>query len=174
MKGYEVLRGAVPESARDAVLRRIHRQVVSHGLPPEWLAEWLWNAHWFPQLKWEPEVVGLLDHLPARLRDGELCDPQILLHMPDEGDAFELTSHVDRVPDWADGRSYLRIVGVALSQNDSRNGGLVVWPRDGGERRSVDLEAGDVLVMDPELPHSSGYNHTGNIRYCVYFRFLEQ
>jgi hypothetical protein len=174
VKGYEVLRGAVPESARDAVLRRIHRYVVSHGLPPEWLAEWLWNAHWFPQLKWEPEVVGLLDHLPDRLRDGELCDPQILLHLPDEGDEFELTSHVDRVPDWADSRPYLRIVGVALSPNDRRNGGLVVWPLDGAKREPVDLVPGDVLVMDPQLPHSSSYNHTGNIRYCVYFRFLEK
>jgi hypothetical protein len=27
--------------------------------------------------------------------------------------------------------------------------------------------------MDPRLPHASGYNRTGGIRYCVYFRFLE-
>jgi hypothetical protein len=27
--------------------------------------------------------------------------------------------------------------------------------------------------LDPELPHSSGINRTGGIRYAVYFRFLE-
>jgi hypothetical protein len=30
-----------------------------------------------------------------------------------------------------------------------------------------------VLVMDPRLPHASGYNRTGGIRYCAYFRYLE-
>jgi hypothetical protein len=173
VKGYEVLRGVVPETAREAALRHIHRDIVVRGLPPEWLADWLWSAHWFPHLKWDAPVVALLEHLPERLRDGELCDPQILLHMPDDGEQGELTSHVDRVPEWANGRGYRRIVGVALSRNDRRNGGLIVWPLDGGERERVDLEPGDVLVMDPHLPHSSSYNSTGDIRYSVYFRFLE-
>jgi ectoine hydroxylase-related dioxygenase (phytanoyl-CoA dioxygenase family) len=174
VKGYEVLRGVVPEAARDAVLRHIHRDVVSRGLPPERLNEWLWSTHWFPHLKWDPQVLALLQHVPEPLRDGELCDPQILLQMPDEGDEIELTSHVDRVPDWAGGRRYVRIVGVALTPCDRRTGGLVVWPLDGGACEPVDLEPGDVLVMDPRLPHSSGYNHTGGIRYCVYFRFLAE
>jgi hypothetical protein len=175
MKGYEILRGAVPEAARDAALRHVHRDIVSQGLPQEWLGEWLWNAHWFPHLKWDEPVLGLLEHLPERLRSGELCDPQILLQMPDDPAAANggLTSHVDRTPEWADGRPYLRIVGVALSRNDRTNGGLVVWPLDGGDPEPVDLDPGDVLVMDPRLPHSSGYNRTGGIRYCVYFRFLE-
>jgi hypothetical protein len=171
--GYEVLRGVVPEAARDAVLRHLHRDIATNGLPQEWLAEWLWNAHWFPHLKWDPPVLALVEHLPERLRDGELCDPQILLQIPDEGEELELTSHVDRPPEWADGRTFSRIVGVALSANDHNNGGLVVWPLDGGDCRPVDLEPGDVLAMDPRLPHSSGYNRTGGIRYCVYFRFLE-
>ncbi|MFL5929160.1 MAG: phytanoyl-CoA dioxygenase family protein [Gaiellaceae bacterium] len=174
VKGYEVLRGVVPEAARQSALRHIHRDVVARGLPPEWLADWLWSTHWFPHLKWDAPVVGLLEHLPEQLRDGELCDPQILLQMPDDGEAQEPTSHVDRVPDWANGRAYLRIVGVALSRNDRRNGGLLVWPLDGGNQEPVDLEPGDVLVMDPRLPHSSSYNSTGDIRYCVYFRFLER
>jgi Phytanoyl-CoA dioxygenase (PhyH) len=173
VKGYEVLRGAVPESARDDVLRHIHRDIVTHGLPQEWLGQWLWNAHWFPHLKWDEQVLALLEHLPERLRDGELCDPQILLQMPDDGAGGALTSHVDRTPDWADGRAYRRIVGIALSRNAPENGGLVVWPLDGGDQEALELEAGDVLVMDPQLPHASGFNLTGSIRYCVYFRFLE-
>jgi Phytanoyl-CoA dioxygenase (PhyH) len=181
MKGYEVLRGVVPEGARETVLRHIHRDIGTRGLPQEWLGQWLWSAHWFPHLKWDAQVVGLLEHLPERLRDGELCDPQILLQLPDElpdelpdgGDESELTSHVDQEPEWANGRRYRRIVGVALSRNDRTNGGLVVWPLDGGDPEPVDLDPGDVLVMDPRLPHSSGYNRTGGIRYCVYFRFLD-
>jgi hypothetical protein len=173
MKGYEVLRDVVPEDARDTALRHIHRDIVERGLPPEWLSSWLWTSHWFPHLNWDAEIVALVEHLPERVRDGELCDPQILLQMPDAGDEQKMTSHVDREPEWADGRAYRRIVGVALSRNDHANGGLVVWPLDGGEPERVELDPGDVLVMDPRLPHSSGYNRTGNIRYCVYFRFLE-
>jgi hypothetical protein len=30
------------------------------------------------------------------------------------------------------------------------------------------------LVMDPKLPHSSGLNRDGGIRYSVYFRFLDR
>lgn len=170
--GYEVLRAAVPRDAVEAVLRHIHRDVATRGLPQEWLAEWLWNAHWFPHLRWDAEVLALLDHLPAALRDGELCDPQIVGQMPDEAADLDLRPHVDELPDWANGRPYLRILGVALTRNDAENGGLTVWPLDGSAPRHVELEPGDVLVMDPQLPHASGLNRTGSIRYCVYFRFL--
>jgi Phytanoyl-CoA dioxygenase (PhyH) len=173
VRGYDVLRGVVPAAAVDDVLRHIHRDIVERGLPQEWLGEWLWSSHWFPHLKWDAEVTALLEHLPESLREGELCDPQILLQMPDVGDAAELVSHVDREPEWADGRRYVRIVGVALSRNDASNGGVVVWPLDGGAPEPVELDPGDVLVMDPRLPHASGYNRTGAIRYCAYFRFLE-
>jgi Phytanoyl-CoA dioxygenase (PhyH) len=173
VKGYEILRSVVPDDALDVAQGHIHRDIAKRGLPPEWLGEWLWNSHWFPHLRWDEEITALLEHVPERLRDGELCDPQILLQMPDDAEDGELTSHIDREPDWANGRQYRRIVGVALSRNDRHNGGLVVWPLDGGEPEPVDLEPGDVLVMDPRLPHSSGFNRTGGIRYCVYFRFLE-
>jgi Phytanoyl-CoA dioxygenase (PhyH) len=173
VRGFEVLRAVVPHEAVDDVLRHVHRDIVAKGLPQEWLAEWLWNAHWFPHLKWDDEVVGLLEHLPERLRDGELCDPQILLQMPDVDHGGELEPHVDREPEWARGRTYLRVVGIALSRNEPANGGLVVWPLDGGPPEQVELDPGDVLVMDPRLPHASGYNRTGGIRYCVYFRFLQ-
>jgi hypothetical protein len=171
--GYEVLREAVPPEAVERVLRHLHRDIATRGLPQEWLSEWLWNAHWFPHLRWDEEVVSLLEHLPAGLRDGELCDPQIVGQMPDEPEAvLELQAHVDRLPDWADGRPYLRILGIALTRNAVDNGGLTVWPLDGGDPCPVTLEPGDVLVMDPRLPHASGLNRTGSIRYCVYFRFL--
>ena len=174
-KGFEVLRDIVPAEAREAALRHVHLHVLRHGLPPDELGSWLWSAHWFPHLKWDAPIVGLLDHLPARLRDGELCDPQILLQLPDEAEEVALEPHVDQEPEWAGGRRYARIVGVALSPGRATNGGLVVWPLDGvePEPEPVEVEPGDVVVMDPALPHTSGLNREGGIRYAVYFRFLE-
>jgi hypothetical protein len=172
-EGYEVRRGAVPLHGVDRVLRHLHRDIATRGLPQEWLSEWLWTAHWFPHLRWDAEVLSLLEHLPSDLREGELCDPQIVGQMPDAPDEeLELHSHVDRLPDWANGRPYLRILGVALTRNAAENGGLTVWPLDGGDPCAVALDPGDLLVMDPRLPHASGLNRTGSIRYCVYFRFL--
>ena len=171
-RGYDVLRGAVPAAAVDRALRHIHLDVVQRGIPPEWLNEWVWSAHWFPHLKWDAEIVSLLDHLPGWLRDGELCDPQIVVQPPDAGE-HALEPHVDEVPEWAAGRSYERILGIALTRADRRNGGLVVWPLDGGEPEAPALEPGDVIVMHPDAPHTSGLNRVGTMRYAVYFRFLE-
>ena len=171
-KGYEVLRGAVSPEAVDRALRHIHLDLVRNGAPAEAVAKWIWASHWFPHLKWDAEIVALLDDLPPELREGELCDPQILVQPPDDCEDVELVSHVDQLPDWANGRPYTRIVGVALSPNRRTNGGLVVWPLDGGEPEPVELEPGDVVVMDPHLPHTSGLNREGALRYAVYFRFL--
>ena len=171
--GYEVLREAVPGEAVERVLRHIHLDIVRRGLPPEWVADWIWSAHWFPHLRWDPEVLELLEHLPERLRDGQLCDPQILLHPPDDAEEQPLTPHTDREPEWAQGRPYRRIVGVALSHASAANGGLVVWPFGSDEPQALELAPGDAVVMHPELPHTSGLNRRGAIRYAVYFRFLE-
>ena len=171
--GYEVLSGRVPHEAVDTALRHIHLDIARRGLPPEELAAWLWNAHWFPHLKWDAEIVALLDHLPEELREGEACDPQIVLQLPDENAETALEPHVDQEPDWAAGRRYRRIIGVALTVGRESNGGLFVWPLDGGVPVAVALEPGDVVVMDPRLPHTSGYNREGGIRYAAYFRFLE-
>jgi ectoine hydroxylase-related dioxygenase (phytanoyl-CoA dioxygenase family) len=43
---------------------------------------------------------------------------------------------------------------------------------NGGEPHAIELEPGDVVVMDPALPHTSGLNREGGIRYAAYFRFL--
>jgi hypothetical protein len=171
-RGYSVLRGCVPQDAIAAALRHIHLDIVQRGLGAETMGPWLWSAHWFPHLKWDEPIVALAEHLPADLREGELCDPQILLHFPDGSDEHELVSHVDSEPPWADGRSYRRIVGVALSPAHESNGGLIVWPFDSDEPTALEIDAGDVVVMHPQLPHSSGLNREGAIRYAVYFRYL--
>ena len=172
-RGFAVLRDAVPSEAVDLALRHIHLDVVKNGLPAETLGSWLWGAHWFPHLKWDPPIAALAWWLPDDLRDGEVCDPQILLQPPDDCEEQELVPHVDTPPPWADGRDYLRIVGIALSPAHAANGGLVVWPFDGGGPEPLELEPGDAVVMHPRLPHSSGVNREGGIRYAVYFRFLE-
>ena len=170
--GYEILRGAVPPEGVDRVLRRLHLDVVRNGMSAEDVGSWIWAAHWFPHLKWDGEILSVLEYLPERLRSGEQCDPQILVQPPDEAEEVELVPHVDTVPEWADGRPYLRIVGVALSPAYERNGGLLVWPFDGEGPVALTLEPGDVVVMDPQLPHTSGLNREGAMRYAVYFRFL--
>ena len=171
-RGFAILRGVVPPEAVDRTLRHLHLDLVRNGAPAETLGGWLWSAHWFPHLKWDDEVVGLLEHVPDELRSGELCDPQLLLQPPDDCSDVDLAPHVDAEPEWADGRPYLRILGIALTANRRSNGGLVVWPLDGGEPVAVELEPGDVIVMDPSLPHTSGLNREGGIRYAAYFRFL--
>jgi hypothetical protein len=172
-RGYAVLPGLVPPDAIDTALRHIHLDVLERGLAAETLSRWLWSSHWFPHLKWDAPIVGLAEHLPPELRTGELCDPQILLHLPDSCADQPLVSHVDSEPPWADGRSYLRIIGIALTPAHARNGGLVVWPFDGDEQTPLAVDAGDVVVLHPQLPHSSGLNREGAIRYAVYFRYLE-
>ena len=170
--GFEILRAAVPYAAVDGALRRIHQDVLRQGLPSEDVGLWIRTAHWFPHVKWEPEITALADALPEELRSGEMCDPQIVLQLPDVDEDVELVSHVDAEPEWAQERRYLRIVGIALSPSRASNGGLVAWPLDGGEPEPVELEPGDAVIMDPALPHTSGLNREGTIRYAVYFRFL--
>jgi hypothetical protein len=172
-RGYIVLPEVAPREAVEGALRRLHLDVVQRGLPVETVSSWLWSTHWFPHLIWDPAVVALAWHLPEELREGEMCDPQIVLQPPDDGEEQPITPHVDQEPEWADGRPYRAIVGVALSPAHAGNGGLLVWPFDRDEPEPVELAAGDAVVMHPRLPHSSGLNREGAIRYAVYFRFLE-
>jgi hypothetical protein len=172
-RGYSVLRRVIHQNAIQDALRHIHLDLVQRGLPPETMGRWLWSADWFPHLKWNEPIVGLAECLPDELSKGELCDPQIILQPPDDCDDQPLVPHVDQEPEWADGRRFRRIVGIALSPGYVANGGLVVWPFDRGGVEAIELEPGDAVVMHPQLPHSSGLNREGGIRYAVYFRFLE-
>jgi hypothetical protein len=172
--GFVVLRDVVPRAAVDVALRHIHRDVMTRGLPQEWISEWEWHSkNWFPHLRWDDEIVQLSTYLPESLRDGWPCPPQILLGFPDVGEPAELTPHVDTLPEWADGKPYAAISGVALTPSHPRNGGLVVWPFSRPDSPyHVVLDAGDVVVIDPQLPHAGGVNRTGEIRYAIYFRYV--
>lgn len=169
--GYEVRRGVVPVALVDDALRILHLDLLSRGASAQQLSEWLWGAHWFPHLRYEPAIVALADALPEDWQTGTRCDPQILLQFPHSGPVPEVTFHVDQEPAWAEDRRYRRIVGVPLTRWHRANGGLLV--KTGDEVTAVELEPGDAVAMAPDLLHSGGINTTGSVRYSVYFRWLE-
>jgi ectoine hydroxylase-related dioxygenase (phytanoyl-CoA dioxygenase family) len=172
MPTYEVVRAAVPRECIDAALRLLHGDMLRRGIDEKEIGEWLWAMHWFPHLRFADEITALAEALPPRWREGTRCEPQILLQFPHVGDTEpDISFHLDQEPDWAQGRRYVRIVGVALSDWTSDNGGLIAQTERGIE--PVELAAGDAVMMTPDLLHSGGVNRTGAIRYGVYFRFLE-
>ena len=167
-----MVRGAVPRERVDAALRLLHGDILHRGIDAKELGEWLWGMHWFPHLRFEDEISALAEALPPPWQEGTRCEPQILLQFPHVGESEPAISfHVDQEPDWAQGRRYERIVGIALSEWTRENGGLIVKAGDGVE--PVELGAGDAVMMTPDLEHSGGVNRTGVIRYGVYFRYLE-
>jgi hypothetical protein len=156
----------------EAVLRMMMLDFVQHGISSRELQWWMQSACWFPHLRHDSRVLALRDALPEALRTGTPCEPQLLWSLPEEYDG-ELRPHVDEPPPWANGRRYLRIVGVALTSWRRENGSPHLFLPDG--RRVVPaLEVGDVLVMKPDLPHTRGINRSAGIRAGVYFRFLEE
>jgi len=172
MPKYEVERGAVPRDRVNAALRMLHGDILRRGIDPKELGEWLWAMHWFPHLRFEEEITALAEALPPAWQVGTRCEPQILLQFPHVGETGpEVTFHLDQEPDWAQGRRYARIVGIAISDWTTENGGLVVQTPRGLE--PIELAAGDAVMMTPDLPHSGGVNRTGAIRYGVYWRYLE-
>ena len=169
---YRIARGAIPLDRVDAVLRMIHLDLLERGADAETLGSWLWQTHWFPHLKYRDEVIALAETLPEAWRTGSFCDPQILLQFPHVGPEPEIAFHLDQEPEWAEGRRYVRIVGVPLSPWRKENGGLLV--QQAAETVPLEVDPGDAVMMTPDLPHSGGVNHTGAIRYGVYFRYLEE
>ncbi len=167
---FEVARGAIPEQKVDDVLRLLHLDLLERGASAEELGGWLWNTHWFPHLRERPEVYALAESLPEEWRRGQICEPQILLQFPHTGPEPEISFHLDQEPAWAEGRTYLRIVGVPLSPWRGNNGGLLVQTAEGPA--PVEADPGDAIMMTPDLPHSGGVNHSGRLRYGVYFRWL--
>lgn len=169
---FQIARGVVPPERVDAALRTIHLDLLERGAAADELGTWLWGMHWFPHLTYRDEILALAAALPPEWQAGALCDPQILLQFPHVGPEPEVTFHVDREPEWAAGRRYERVVGIALSPWRRDNGGLLV--KDGDRDVAVEIEPGDAVLLAPDLLHSGGVNRTGAIRYGVYFRWLER
>ena len=176
--GYVVLRDAVPEALVESGLRRLNLEILRCGISAEQIGEWKYATFW-PTLRWEPEIVALrqpLEDLVAPRPGESWGDAQLLLRFPDEADEWPLEPHVDDLPDGADGRAYEVIFGVALSRSRALDGCVTVWTGshrgEDGPRHQVELDAGDVVALHPQVGHSSTLNRGGTIRYAVYFRLL--
>jgi hypothetical protein len=169
---YDICRQTIGPPVIDGALRLLHLDLLQRGASAQELGSWLWANHWFPHLKHDPAILALADGLPDEWRVGELCDPQILLQFPHSGPPSDVTFHVDEVPDWAPGRRYARIVGIPLSPWRPANGGVII--RSGERTIPLELDPGDAVRMDPDLPHSGGINTTGAIRYGIYLRWLHE
>jgi ectoine hydroxylase-related dioxygenase (phytanoyl-CoA dioxygenase family) len=177
--GYVVLKDAVPDDLLQAALRRLNLEILRCGITAEQIDEWKYATFW-PTLRFEPEILALREPLAKILEPGDdevWGDAQLLLRFPDEADEWPLTPHTDDLPEWADGREYQAIVGVALSRARAIDGCLAVWPRShrgetSDETELVELDPGDIVVMHPQLRHSSTLNRGGSIRYAVYIRLL--
>src|SRR3712207_4454460 len=130
--GYHVARGVIPLDRVEDVLRTLHLDVLEKGVSAATLSEWLWGTHWFPHLRYTDEVMALAEALPPEWQTGSLCDPQIILQFPHTGPEPEITFHLDQEPDWAEGRRYVRIVGIALSEWRRENGGPLLPGGDAG------------------------------------------
>jgi Phytanoyl-CoA dioxygenase (PhyH) len=178
-QGYAVLRGATAPAAVATALRRLNMAIRQHGLTAEEIAS-CQLATFFPHLRWEPEVWGALPPDAAELlgwQEGDQWgDPQILMRFPDEEQPWSFEPHVDTLPEWAEDRSYRGIVGVALTSAGARDGAVCVWPcshkGEPGPMTPVELEAGDAIVMHPQLGHTGTLNLGPTIRIAIYFRLL--
>jgi hypothetical protein len=166
-------RDVMPSHLIDDALRAINVDLFLQGIGKREIEWWQDSANWFPHIKWRDEIRALENALPTFLRVGELCDPQILLQFPHPPGFTEplTTFHVDSPPEWANGRNYVRIVAVPLTPWNGANGGIRF--DIGGQLIAPELNRGDVLWFRHDAPHTGGVNHAGDIRYGVYFRYLE-
>ncbi|HVM28169.1 MAG TPA: phytanoyl-CoA dioxygenase family protein [Mycobacteriales bacterium] len=178
-EGYTVLREVVSASRVAAALRLLNLEIRRQGLTAEQIRAWQ-PGTFFPHLRWEPEVWGVLPDPAAELlgwQEGDdWAEPQILLRFPDEAQDWPLEPHVDALPPWAQDKRYRGVVGVALTTAGPDDGVAWVWPRSHrGEHTEpvpVPLEAGDALVMHPQLGHTGTLNLGGTVRSAIYFRLL--
>src|SRR5947209_1236679 len=114
--GFVVLRQLVDADLVDAALRRLNLEILRVGLTAEQIDEWKYATFW-PTLRWEPEVLAAREPMGRFVdqRSGEEWgDSQLLLRFPDEAAEWSVTPHVDHLPEWAGGRAYKLIFGLAL------------------------------------------------------------
>ena len=169
--GYAILRKVIPKESIDAAVRLIYKDLFDLGISSREIVWWRDDACWFPHLRWHYEIHQLARYIPTEYRQGEACDPQILLAPPDEPKQYELTPHIDEPPKWAT-NGYESIVGIPLTPHNREQGGVQIWPFD-DEPFIPRLEPGDCIVLHSKLPHCGVPNLQGGVRMAVYFRFLE-
>jgi hypothetical protein len=173
--GYYTIPRAVPSIKINGALRAIGLEIRRLGLTAEQIAEWQ-SGSFFPHLRWDDAIVNcrpdrLIHEVYGRV---EHCDPQILIRLPDVRRQYDIVPHTDDEPPWAEGRKYLGIVSVALTDVDVHGGGTAVFNRAGtSEGWTLMHKAGDVTFMHPDLPHAGTPNLTATTRMALFFRVLE-
>lgn len=177
--GFVVLPHAVPAERVAAALRLLNLAIRKEGLSAEEIAR-AQSATFFPQLRDRPEVWGALPDAAGDVLDQQEGDrwaePQLLLRFPDEVAEWPLEPHIDELPPWAADHRYRGVIGVALTTCGPDDGVPCVWPRSHREPRAehvlVPLEAGDALVLHPDLEHAGTLNHGPYVRASIYFRLV--
>jgi hypothetical protein len=177
--GYVLLRQVVDRASIGRALRLLNVAIRRHGLTAQEIQS-CQQTTFFPHLRWEPEVWGVLPRRCAELlgfRQGdEWAEPQLLLRFPDEVEDWPLEPHLDEPPPWSNGRAYRGIVGVALTATGLEDGAPCIWPGShaGPARPSVfvPMAAGDALMMHPALEHCGSLNRGAYVRAAIYFRLL--
>lgn len=166
---YDTEHVMLPEPFRLEALRRIFLELRHHGATPEEIKEYQATT-WFPWLRNTPAIQNTLPQWLRQARS-EWCEPQIVIHLPDEWNPDWVSEpHIDVEPPWAEGRKYEVIVGVALTDQYPLNGCIRVMRK--GNLVPIPLKAGAVLLMQPKLPHCTDLNLSSDIRVMVYWRAL--
>jgi ectoine hydroxylase-related dioxygenase (phytanoyl-CoA dioxygenase family) len=165
----EVRKNIISQQSVDDVLRMLHTELLTNTPSTETLGRWAHTASWFWHLRWDPEIMALMDQLPMEWRGGTICDPQILLQFPSDPAAEQEPFHVDETPEWSTDTHYHSIVGVPLTRWTPQNGAVRFAK---GLNNSARLNPGDAVMFSGDQPHSGGINATGSIRYGVYFRWV--
>jgi hypothetical protein len=171
-EGYEIFRDAVPYVFIDSALRRIHTRILEKGISVAEIAHYRKTSHWLIDLACYEEIMGLHDFIPVQYRQGERSYPQIVLQFPSTN-ITEKEFHVDKLNP-GDKGVIRYICGFALSRQTDRNGGIHVLPKNSEKSKQIMQDPGDLLIMDGDLQHTPGFNRSGNIRYAVYFRYVER
>lgn len=172
MELFSIHRRLVPLSMVDSVLLHIFNDIRYRGLTREEMDEWYKVNCPFPHLRFIGEILEIRKLIATNLGiQGIDCEPQIIWDFPKGEGWTNPPPHVDQVPPWAVGKSYDKIVGVALTNWLDTCGGLRLFLE--GVPYQQTLYAGDVIDFHPELPHAAGINTSGNVRAGLYFRWLQ-
>jgi hypothetical protein len=169
------MKNVIPSDMREKALRRLNLEIMRVGITPYQIQEWHRTTA-FPTLRWESEFMDIRNHIESYVfkREDEMwAETQIIMRFPDEEGVEGWSEfHVDEPPPWARGRQYRTIVGVPLSRCHDIDGAPATRSGDGKTLRIMHMDAGDLLIMEPDTLHASGLNVGGQIRYMLYFRLL--
>lgn len=162
---YTIHRGAITMLEIRQALRAINTELFTHGLARQQARQYAYTACWFPHLERHPAIRHLAD-IALWEADAGPGDhwTQLILQFPSTGP--DPGFHRDNPPQ--DGRTFTSIIGVPLTPSGGDHGG-VRFPH-----HEPMLEPGDLIVFDPNEPHSGGVNRSGLIRYAVYIRTLSE